>query len=132
MTDSNPAVNAVNENVAIGTLVGITANAIDTDATNSTITYSLLDDDGGNFAIDANTGLVTTAAAINRETLGASRSITVRATSADGSFTDQAFTIAINDLDEFDTGCVTDSNLAANAVDENVTIGTLVGITASA
>ncbi len=74
------------------------------------------------FTIDANTGVVITAAAINRETLGANRNITVRATSADGSFTDQVFSIAINDLDEFDTGVVNDSNPAINAVNENVAI----------
>ena len=68
-TDSNAAANAVNENVAIGTTVGITASASDADATTNTVTYSLFDSDGGNFAIDANTGIVTTAAALNRETL---------------------------------------------------------------
>ena len=35
--------------------------ASDADATNNTITYSLQDDDGGRFAIDANTGVVTVA-----------------------------------------------------------------------
>ncbi len=66
--------------MAIGTVVGITASSNDSDATTNTITYSLFDNDGGNFTIDANTGVVTTAAALNRETLGASRNITVRAT----------------------------------------------------
>ncbi len=75
---------------------------------------------------------MTVAGAINREAIGPTRNITVRATSADGSFTDQAFTIAINDVDEFDTGAVSDSNAAVNSVAENATNGTTVGITASA
>ncbi len=76
--------------------------------------------------------MVTVAGAINRESDGPSRTITVRATSADGSFTDQNYTIAINDVDEFNVGPVSDTNAAADAVTENATIGTTVGITAAA
>ena len=93
VTDTNATANAVNENAVNGTTVGITAAASDADATTNTITYSLQDNDGGRFAIDANTGVVTVAGAIDREADGASRNITVRATSADGSYTDQVFTI---------------------------------------
>ena len=128
-TDSNATANAVNENVAIGTTVGITASASDADATTNTVTYSLFDSDGGNFAIDVNTGIVTTAAALDRETLGATRNITVRATSADGSTADTVFTININDFDEFDTGSVTDANAVANSVAENAANGTVVALT---
>ena len=48
------------ENAANGTTVGITALATDPDGTN-TVTYSLDDDAGGRFAIDATTGVVTVA-----------------------------------------------------------------------
>ncbi len=99
------------------------ASASDADATTNGITYSLANDDSGRFTINSSTGVVTVAGAINRETDGPTRSITVRATSADGSFTDQAFTIAINDVDEFDTGAVSDSNAAVNSVAENATNG---------
>ena len=129
VSDTNAAANAVNENAANGTAVGITAAASDADATTNAITYSLQDNDGGRFAIDANTGIVTVAGAIDREADGASRNITVRATSADGSYTDQVFSIAINDVDEFDTGAVTDANGAANTVAENAAVGTTVGLT---
>ncbi|HUP79438.1 MAG TPA: cadherin domain-containing protein, partial [Pirellula sp.] len=132
VTDSNAAANSVVENAANGTVVNITGLATDADATTNTITYSLFDNDGGNFAIDANTGVVTTAAAFNREGLGPSRNITIRATSADTSFTDQVFSIAIVDANEFAVTAPTDVNATANAVDENVSIGTIVGITASA
>ncbi len=131
-SDSNAAANAVDENVAIGTTVGITANAFDHDATTNTITYSLTDNPDGLFQIDANTGVVTTAAAINREVHGANRSITVQATSSDGSTATQMFTIAINDLDEFDVTAISDTNATVNSVAENAANGTLVGITASA
>ncbi|MEQ1902744.1 MAG: DUF4347 domain-containing protein, partial [Pirellulaceae bacterium] len=125
-TDSNAAINEVDENVAIGTTVGLTANAFDLDATNNTITYSLTSNPSGLFQIDANTGVVTTAAAIDRETHGALRSITVQAASSDGSTQTQSFNITINDLDEFNVSIPTDSDAAVNEVDENVIVGTTV------
>jgi protocadherin Fat 4 len=132
VTDTNATSNNVNENASVGTVVGITASASDADSTNNTITYSLFDNDGGRFAIDSTTGVVTVAGAINREADGASRNITVRATSSDGSHTDQVFSIAINDVDEFDVGTVTDTNATSNNVNENASVGTVVGITAAA
>ena len=60
-SDSDGSANAVNENAANGTTVGITASASDADATTNTITYSLTDDAGGRFTIDANSGVVTVA-----------------------------------------------------------------------
>jgi protocadherin Fat 4 len=132
VTDTNATSNNVNENASVGTVVGITAAASDADSTNNTITYSLFDNDGGRFAIDSTTGVVTVAGAINREADGASRNITVRATSSDGSHTDQVFAIAINDVDEFDVGTVTDTNATSNNVNENASVGTVVGITAAA
>ncbi len=85
-----------------------------------------MNDDGGRFAINSSTGVVTVAGAINREADGPTRNITVRATSADGSFTDQAYTITINDVDEFDVGSVSDTDATTNAVNENAAIGTTV------
>ncbi|MEB6608725.1 cadherin domain-containing protein, partial [Aeromonas sanarellii] len=131
-TDTNAATNAVDENIAIGSLVGVTAFASDADATTNAVTYSLSDNPGGLFAIDPATGVVTVAAAIDREALGASVNIEVTATSADGSSKAQTFTIAINDVDEFDVTTPTDTNAAANAVDENIAIGSLVGVIAFA
>ena len=58
-TDSDVTVNAVDENAANGTAVGIPASAADADATTNTVTYSLFDDAGGRFSIDTNTGIVT-------------------------------------------------------------------------
>jgi len=84
-TDTNASTDAVDENVVIGTVVGLTAHASDADATTNGVTYSLSSNPGNLFAIDATTGVVTTAAAINREALAASVNIEVTATSADGS-----------------------------------------------
>ncbi|MEL7497637.1 MAG: LamG-like jellyroll fold domain-containing protein [Planctomycetota bacterium] len=132
VADVDAAINAVNENAAIGTAVGITASATDDDATNDGIIYSLFDDDGGRFSIDNTTGIVRVAGAIDREVDGPTRSITVRATSVDGSTTDQTFTIGINDVNEFGIGAITDVNSATNQLVENAAPGTTVGITASA
>ena len=87
ITDSDATANAVDENAANGTAVGVTALASDADATNNTITYTLDDDAGGRFAIDGSTGVVTVAdgTLLDREA-AASHNITVRATSSDGSF----------------------------------------------
>ena len=130
--DSDSATNSVVENAAVGTAVGITGSASDADATTNAITYTLTDNDGGRFAIDPSTGIVTVAGALNRETDGATRSITIRATSADGSFTEDTFTISLEDADEFNVTTPTDNDASANLVDENTAIGTAVGITANA
>ena len=131
IVDNDAAGDSVAENAVIGTTVGVTAFSDDVDASD-TISYSLDDNDGGRFTIDSATGIVTVAGAIDREADGASRSITVRATSTDGSFQTRIFTIAIDDVDEFDVGTVSDSNAATNEVDENAIVGTTVGITAAA
>ncbi|MFN9878834.1 MAG: cadherin repeat domain-containing protein, partial [Planctomycetota bacterium] len=95
--------------------------------------YTLDDAAGGRFAINSSTGVVTVAnsSLLNYEA-ATSHSITVRATSADSSWSTQTFTINLTDVDEFDVGAVTDSNAAANSLAENSANGTSVGITASA
>ena len=106
----------------------MTAFADDPDGSD-TVTYSLDDDAGGRFTIDANTGVVTVAGGIDREA-AATYDITVRATSTDTSSTTRTFTIAVGDVDEFDTGAVTDSDAGANTVAEDAIVGTTVGVTA--
>ncbi|HBJ37338.1 MAG TPA: hypothetical protein DDZ51_21815, partial [Planctomycetaceae bacterium] len=70
--------------------------------------------------------------AIDRETHGATRSITVQATSSDGSTATQSFNIAINDLDEFDVSTPVDLVANTNEVQEGATNGSPVGIRAFA
>ncbi len=131
-TDADPTSNSITENAAIGSLVGITAAAQDADATNSSVSFSLVNDDGGRFVIDSQTGIVSLAGTIDREVDGAARTIVVRSTSADGSFSDQSFTINVVDVDEFDVGPINDTNALANSVAENAATGTTVGLTANA
>ena len=84
---------SVNENSATGTVVYL-ASANDLEA--GTVTYSLTDNAGGKFAINATTGQVTVAGAIDFEA-ASSLQITVAAT--DGSLTSsQVVTISVNDV----------------------------------
>ena len=117
IVDNNPTVDNINENVTVGTAVGITAFSDDLDATTNVVTYSLNDSAGGLFAIDGATGVVTTAAAIDYETVGSALNITVRATSTDGSTTTQAFTVTVNDLDEFDVTPIVDNDALVAALE---------------
>ncbi|HIV72895.1 MAG TPA: cadherin domain-containing protein [Candidatus Aquabacterium excrementipullorum] len=133
VSDSNAAANQVAENAANGTLAGITAQALDADGTNNTVTYTLSDNAGGRFTINASTGVVTVldGTKLNYEA-ATSHAITVVATSADGSTSNQSFVINLTDVDEFNVGSVTDASAAANTVAENATNGSLVGIIAQA
>ncbi len=133
VSDANAAANQVAENATNGSTVGITANAVDADGSNNTVTYTLSDNAGGRFTINATTGVVTVAngTLLNFEA-ATSHSITVLATSSDGSTSSQSFTININDVNEFAVGAVSDINAASNTVAENAANGTAVGITARA
>ena len=87
--DSNVGANTVAENASTGTLVGVTASASDADGTSNTVTYSLVSaSDGaytaGEFTVSSTSGVVTVLGTIDREA-GATRTIYVKATSADTS-----------------------------------------------
>src|SRR5436190_384714 len=82
--DSDNATNAVNENVLAGTVVGITAFASDADATD-TVSYALTSNRSEERRVGTDTGVVTTAAAIDIEAIGPSTSIEVTATSSGSS-----------------------------------------------
>ncbi len=133
ISDTDAAANSIAENAAAGTKVGITAFASDGDASTNGVTYSLTDDAGGRFVIDAVTGEVRIAAgaSFDRES-EASITIGVTATSQDGSSSTQSFAIAVTDVDEFGVTTPTDTDAAANSIAENAAAGTKVGITAFA
>jgi len=132
VTDADGSTNEVDEGLAAGASVGITATAVDPDQ-GSTVSYSLLDDDDGNFTIDATTGVVTTAAVLDREGPGgASRTIEVQALSSDGTTSTQTFTIDIVDVNDTGVGTPVDDDAAANSVAEGAAADTTVGVTALA
>ncbi|WP_374240632.1 VCBS domain-containing protein [Zoogloea sp.] len=136
--DVGIAPNTVPENTAVDTFIGITASASDADASNNTITYSLVGSLAGapytanEFKIDAASGQISVAGPINREVGGETRTIYVKALSADGSSKIGTLQIFISDVNEFAVAAPTDINVAANVVTENAAIDTRVGITARA
>ncbi|MBO6550419.1 MAG: cadherin repeat domain-containing protein, partial [Rhizobiales bacterium] len=131
ITDTDASTNSVAENVSVGTSVGITAFASDADGSNNGVTYSLSDDAGGLFAIDPNTGEVTVAGAIDYEA-ATNHNIEVTATSEDGSTSTQTFNINVENINESGVSAISDADGSANAVDEDASVGAVVGITALA
>ena len=96
VVDNNAATNSVAENAANGALVGITAFSTDVDG--GALIYSLTDDAGGRFTINASTGIVSVAngALLDFET-AASHNIMVQI--SDGTLTNsQSFTIAVTNV----------------------------------
>lgn len=133
-TDSDSTADAIAEN-ATGP-VRITASASDADGTTNGVSYSLVGAGGatgltiGNFTINAGTGVVTLTTAYDREALDATGnvSVTVRASSADGSTADQSFAVAIGNVVENQTRTLTagpDTFVAVS--DDNWTIDGLAG-----
>ncbi len=119
---SNPTLK-VKEGEVAGTQVGLQAFAKDADGTNNTITYSLAKDANasadytdGEFVIDASTGVVSTAKPLDYEA-GASRTIYIKASSADASTKVKSYTVGLIDVD--DTAPVI-TNASPVAVNENV------------
>ena len=104
------------ENAAAGTVVG-TASA--SDSARDTLTYSLTDNGGGLFTIDGATGVITTTAPIDHETL-ASVQLGVRATDTGGNSVDRTVTVTIGDLNEAPTAAAD-----AVSVDEDGQTGNL-------
>ena len=131
VSDIDGTANSVAENAVVGSLVGITASAVDPDATNNGVSYSLDDDASGRFAIDASSGVVTVNAALDYES-AVTHTITVRASSADGSTSVQTFTINVTDINEASISPIVDSDAASDFVFENSSNGTAIGLTAFA
>ncbi|GGB33383.1 hypothetical protein GCM10011316_01800 [Roseibium aquae] len=130
VVDENATDNSISEDAVPGTVVGITAFADDPDVSDD-VTYSMSGDD--RFVIDADTGVITVAdgASFDAETESAA-SVTVTATSDDGSISTETFEIAITDANEFPIGPVVDENATDNSISEDAVPGTVVGITAFA
>ena len=135
-TDSVGAANTVVEGATTGTLVGLTASALDPNGPADT--YSLTDDAGGRFAIDPGTGVVTVgpnANLIDFETSGGtslvdgSYNITVQVSDGAGGTSSATFAITVTDAPPTNW---TDADGSANSVVEGATNGSATGIVARA
>ena len=122
ISDTNAGANEVSEGASIGATVGITAFADDADSPD-TVSYTLDDSAGGRFAVDGLTGVVTVNGALDREA-AATHDITVRATSTDGSFQTQTFTITLLDVNDNTPVISADQTFVVSG---NASIGTSVG-----
>ncbi len=96
----------VAENAAGGTLVG-TVSGADVDA-GDTLSYSLLDNAGGRFAVDAVTGRITVleGSLLDFKT-AAPHDLTVRTTDAAGATYHETFTVQVADVKETQTRALT-------------------------
>jgi len=126
VVDLDPATNVVTENSAVGTTVGITAQASDLEA----ISYALVNNPS-QFNIDPLTGIITTSEVLDFEA-AATYAITVRATSADGSFNDTNFNINVINVNDNAIDTPTDVDAAENQIDATESVGSSVGITVRA
>ena len=124
-TNATLSASTVAENAANGTAVGTVAG-VDPDA-GATFSYSLTNNAGGRFAINATTGAITVAngSLLNYEA-ATSHAITVRVTDQGGLTFDKNFTIAVTNLNE----APTNATLTGGSIAENATIGTWVGTVA--
>jgi hypothetical protein len=132
--DSDPTVNTVQENAPEGTLVGVTASALDPDS-GDTVTYSLVDDFLGTdylsseFKIDASTGVVSVGSAGLDFEEGDTRTIFVQATSSDGTTAIQSYNIGVTDVaNENPIVFGPDLDPRPNQVEENAVATTQVGL----
>ncbi len=127
--DADTAANQIAELAAAGTKVGITASANDPDA-GSTVTYSLSDT---RFAVDANGVIMRSGTGTLNAQTEPSVTLTVTATSSDGSTASQAFTLGVlGSPQPVAFNSPADANAATNQIAELAAAGTAVGITASA
>ena len=77
------------------------------------------------------TGIITTSEVLDFEA-AATYAVTVRASSADGSFNDANFNINVTNLNDNAIGTPSDVDAAENQIDANEAIGSSVGVTVRA
>ncbi|MEQ8443788.1 MAG: tandem-95 repeat protein [Alphaproteobacteria bacterium] len=118
-TDADLSVTEVSEAAGIGTVVG-TVGVTDIDPGDSH-TFSLTDNAGGRFAIDAATGVVSVAAALDHEANG-SHSVTVQVTDSGGETYEEAFTIDVLDANE----APVQADVGALSISENAATGAVL------
>ena len=128
--DINDTANQILENSLDGTFVGITAHATDLDPLD-TVSYSLSDDAGGLFRIDATGGEVTVNGSLDYGPPPVM--ISLCSPQATMAVLHQRASISVtDDPDEHDVSAITDIISSPTKIQENSSVGTVVGITASA
>ncbi|MBM3525101.1 MAG: calcium-binding protein, partial [Alphaproteobacteria bacterium] len=86
---------SIAENSAIGSTVGTVAG-VDVDS-GEVLTYSLVNSAGGKFAVNASTGVITSAGSLDYEA-ASSHTIVVRVTDAAGATYDETMTVSVTDV----------------------------------
>lgn len=129
VSDTNATANSVAENIANGALVGVTASA--TDPEGSAVTYSLSDNAGGRFAINATSGVVTVAngSLLNYES-ASSHTITVQASDGTNNTT-QNFTVSLTDANDAPVIANQTLSIAENSAN-SASVGTVTASDADA
>ena len=100
--DANDDANTVSEDATTGAKVGVVVSAVDADGTTNAVTYAITAQScAGAFSIDSGTGVVSVddSTALDFDT-SASCTLTVEATSADGSADDETFTVSLTDVND--------------------------------
>jgi Cadherin domain/Haemolysin-type calcium binding protein related domain/RTX calcium-binding nonapeptide repeat (4 copies) len=117
---------SVAENSANGTVVG-TVHGIDPDP-QAVLSYALLDNAGGRFAINGASGAITVAngAALDYEA-ATSHQITVRTADQAGHVFDRTLTIAVGDVNEAPTGVTLSNAQVMEHSSSHTMVGTLHG-----
>ncbi len=95
VTDGNTAANTVSEDAEVGTEVGLTARATDPDG--SAVTYSIVGE--SSFTINTTSGVVTVASSLDAET-SVTESVSIRASSTDGTTSTNTFDITITNVND--------------------------------
>ena len=118
---------SVGENAVNGFVVGTIAG-IDPDA-GAVLTYSLTDNAGGRFSVNATTGQVTVAdgTLLNFEG-AASHNVTVRVTDQSGLTFDKTFTLNVTNVNEAPTNATLNGGSVAENVANGTAVGTVVGV----
>ncbi|NQV27476.1 MAG: hypothetical protein HQ518_24260 [Rhodopirellula sp.] len=118
--DADTTINAILEGAADGSTVSITASAIDPEG--DAVTYSLINDAGGRFTIDATTGVVSVRDGSLLDGPN-SHTITVQASDGAGGTSNADFVIAVSNVDPVLTSVFsTAPEVCDSSADGNVTI----------
>ncbi len=128
VSDTDATGNGMDETATSGTSIGVAVSATDADAT-ATVSYAV---DDVRFTVDPDgTVRVASGASFDAET-EPSITLTVTATSTDGSTSSHGFTLSVGDIDEHDVGAVVDGDANVDGLDDTAATGSAVGIRVSA